>query len=76
MNVVDDIEEHENVDENEAEGDQAGPAASPYVPESETASLDPKIRADLECLSRIGCVVDREKKRSSVELLPFSGKGR
>ena len=76
MNVVDDVEEHENVDENEAEGDQAGPAASPYVQESETVSLDPKIRADFECLSRIGCVVDREKKQSSVELLPFFGKGR
>ena len=71
VNVVDDVEEHENVDETEASGDQAGPAASSSVQESETASLEPKIKADLECLSRIGCVVDIEKKQSSVKLLPF-----
>ena len=36
------------------------------VQESEAASLDPKIKADLECLSRIGSVVDTENKQSSV----------
>ena len=62
MNVVDDVEEHENVDEAEAAGDQADAAASSSVQKSETASLDPKIKADLECLSSVGCVVDTVKK--------------
>ena len=30
-----------------------------------------KIKADLECLSRIGHVVNTQKKQGSVELLPF-----
>ena len=68
MNVVDDVEEHENVDETEAAGDQADATASSSLQESETASLDPKIKANLEFLSRIGCVVDIKKKQSSVEL--------
>ena len=69
MNVVDDVEGHENVDETEAPSDQADVATSSSVQESEIASLDPKIKADLEYLSRIGC--DTDKKQSSVELLPF-----
>ena len=68
MNVVDDVEEHENVDETEAAGDQADATVSSSLQESETASLDPKIKANLEFLSRIGCVVDIKKKQSSVEL--------
>ena len=42
-----------------------------YIQESETAFLDSKIKADLECLSRIEFVVYTENKQSSVELLPF-----
>ena len=48
MNVVDDVEEHQDVDETEVAGYQADAAASSSVQESETASLDPKIKADLE----------------------------
>ena len=40
-----------------------------YIQESETAFLDSKIKADLECLSRIEFVVYTEKKQSSVDLL-------
>ena len=61
MNMVDDIEEHENLDETEAARDQADVVASSSVQESETAYLDLKIKADLESLSRIGCVVDTGK---------------
>ena len=45
-NVVDDVEEHENVDETEVAGDPVDVAASSYVQESETASLDSKIKSD------------------------------
>ena len=68
MNVVDDVEERQNVDETEAAGDQADATTSSSLQESETASLDPKIKANLEFLSRSGCVVDIKKKQSSVEL--------
>ena len=68
MNVVDDVEERQNVDETEAAGDQADATTSSSLQESETASLDPKIKANLEFLSRSGCVVDLKKKQSSVEL--------
>ena len=42
MNVVDDVEEHENVDETAAAGDRADAAASSSVQESETALLIPE----------------------------------
>ena len=71
MNMVDDIEEHENLDETEAARDQADVVASSSVQESETAYLDLKIKADLESLSRIGCVVDTGKNQSPVKLLPY-----
>ena len=64
MNVVDDVEEHENVDETDA-------AAPSFVQKSKKASLEPKIKAYLECLNRLGCVADTEKKQKPVELLPF-----
>ena len=68
MNVVDDAVER---DEAEAPGDLADAAVSLPVQESETTCLDPKIKADLECLSRIGSVADTDKKQSSVQLLLF-----
>lgn len=49
MNVVDDPVERGNVDETKAQGDLADAASSLSVQESETASLDPKIKANLEC---------------------------
>ena len=64
MNVVDDVEEHETVDETDA-------AASSFVQKSKKASLEPKIKAHLECLNRLGCVADTGKKEKPVELLPF-----
>ena len=63
MNVVDNVEE--NVDETEAKGDPTDAAASWSIQENEAASLDPKVKADLKCLGRIGCVIDTEKKQSS-----------
>ena len=71
MNMVDDVEEHENLDETEVARDQADVFASSSVQESETTYLDLKIKADLESLSRIGCVVDTGKKQSPDELLPY-----
>ena len=70
-NVVDDVLEYENEVETEAGRGQADAAASLPVQEKETASLDPKIRTDLECLSRTEWVVGTEKKQGSVELLSF-----
>ena len=63
MNVVDDVKEHDNVDETEAVGDQVDASASSSVQESETASLDIKSKADLKCLSRTGCAVDTEEAK-------------
>ena len=63
MNVVDDVKEHDNVDETEAVGDQVDASASSSVQESETASLDIKSKANLNCLSRTGCAVDTEEAK-------------
>ena len=49
MNVVDDPVERGNVDKTKAQGDLADAVSSLSVQESETASLDSKIKADLEC---------------------------
>ena len=63
MNVVDDVKEHDNVDETEAVGDQVDASASSSVQESETASLDLKSKADLKCQSRTECAVDTEEAK-------------
>ena len=41
------------------------------MPESETISVDPELKADQDCLSRIESAINTEKKSSSDKLLPF-----
>ena len=41
------------------------------MPESESISVDPEIKADLDCFNRIDSAINTEKKRSSGNLLPF-----
>ena len=41
------------------------------TPESQSTLVDPKLKADLECLSIIKFVIAAEKKESSANLLPF-----
>ena len=40
-------------------------------PEGESISVDPELKADLDCLSRVESTINTEKKSSSVNLLPF-----
>ena len=41
------------------------------MPESESISVDPELKADLDSLSRIESAINTEKKSSSANLLPF-----
>ena len=41
------------------------------MPESESISIDPELKVDLDCLFRIESAVNTEKKSSSANLLPF-----
>ena len=41
------------------------------MPESESISVNPELKADLDCLSRIESAINTEKKSSSANLLPF-----
>ena len=41
------------------------------MPESESISVDPELKADLDCLNRIESTFNTQKKSSSTNLLPF-----
>ena len=41
------------------------------MPESESISVDPELKADLDCLNRIESTFNPQKKSSSTKLLPF-----
>ena len=41
------------------------------MPESESISVDPELKAGLDCLSRIESAINTWKKSSSPNLLPF-----
>ena len=47
------------------------PPEGKLMPESESISTDPELKADLDCLSRIESAINTEKKNSSANLLPF-----
>ena len=41
------------------------------LPENESISIDPELKADLDCLSQIESAINTEMKSSSANLLPF-----
>ena len=41
------------------------------IPESESISVDPELKADLDCSSQIESVINTERKSNSANLLPF-----
>ena len=41
------------------------------MPESESISVDPELKIDFDCLSRIESAINREKKSSPANLLSF-----
>ena len=41
------------------------------MPENESISIDPELKADLDCLSQIESAINTEMKSSSANLLPF-----
>ena len=54
-----------------SENDVPTPPEGKLMPESESISTDPELKADLDCLSRIESAINTEKKNSSANLLPF-----
>ena len=71
-----DENEHETVADSDdeeditvSENDVSTPEDESEVPESESTSVDPELKADLDCLSRIESAINTDKKSSSTKLL-------
>ena len=64
------VDSDDEEDITESENDVSTPEGE-SIPESESISVDPELKADLDCSSQIESVINTERKSNSANLLPF-----